>query len=280
MAHEKARPEFTLSILLAVFMAIQSAGGIFIRGLYRDNAWIRSTWSGNDLVTLIAAVPILTASLIYSRRGSIRARAMWLGALYYGLYNNMYYLFGAAFNRFFLIYVAVAILSSFALIFAVAGVDIVRFSEAISPGTPHRLVSFWMFLFAGILGVLWVGQCVNYVVTGQIPRLITDTGGPTHLVAALDLWMIVAPVLVAALWLWKDRRWGYLFSAAFLVQGTLTTLVLAVGAPFQDAAGIKGAWDLVPLWSVIGAGCLFSAGTLLWNFQAVPGVPPDRGAGE
>jgi hypothetical protein len=270
---------YILSILLAVFMTIQSAGGLLIERLYRDNAWVTSAWQGNDLVTLVAAVPILLAALILSRRGSIRAQMIWLGALYYGLYNDMYYLFGSAFNPFFLIYVTIAVLSTFALVSGLTGVDIDSIRRAISAKTPRRLVSGWMFLFAVTLGVLWIGQCFQYGMTGQVPQLITDTGGPTHLVAALDLWMIVPPVLLAGVWLWKRRPWGHLLSAAILVQGTLTTLGLIVAAPFQNAAGIAGAWDLVPLWSVIGAGCLTSSVLLLCSlvpirfFRSRPGGP-------
>ncbi len=256
MPEKKRNPAYVLSLLLAVFMAVQSSGGLVIGGLYRDNAWVASAWRANDFVTLFAAVPVLLVALAFARRGSARARLVLMGVLYYGFYNNMYYLFGAAFNQLFLVYTGLAILSSFALVFELSSIDIDGIRPAFPVRIPQKTIAAWMFLFSGTLGVMWIGQCLQYVFTGKVPQLLTDTGGLTHLVAALDLWLVASPCFLSAAWLWKGRPWGYLLSSGLLVQGTLTSLVLIVSAPFQDAAGIQGAWNLMPLWSVLGAGCL------------------------
>jgi hypothetical protein len=103
-----------LSVAIAVLAAAASAGGLLLPGLYRDNAFVQTTWLGNDAVTLFLAVPILVTALVFARRGSLRAQLIWLGALDYMLYNYAFYLFGAAFNAFFLIYAALLGLSIFA----------------------------------------------------------------------------------------------------------------------------------------------------------------------
>ena len=60
---------------------VASAGGLLLKGIYRDNAFVTTTWLGNDAVTLFLAVPILVIALIFSARGSQRAQLVWLGAL-------------------------------------------------------------------------------------------------------------------------------------------------------------------------------------------------------
>ncbi|ERR687885_1583976 len=91
---------YILSTVLAVLMVMQSVLGRVFPGQYRDAQWIRLTWIGNDWVTLAVAVPLLVASLLLVRRGSVRGLLLWLGALGYGAYNYAYYMLGAALNAF------------------------------------------------------------------------------------------------------------------------------------------------------------------------------------
>ena len=96
---------YILSAVLAALMVVQSVLGLVFQGQYRDVEWIRATWFGNDWVTLVMVVPLLVASLLLARRGSIRGLLLWLGMLGYGAYNYAYYLLGAALNAFFQLYI-------------------------------------------------------------------------------------------------------------------------------------------------------------------------------
>ncbi len=103
MLETKRKPVVILSTLIAVLAAFASLGGLVLNGLYRDNAFVTTTWLGNDAITLFLAVPILVAAMTFAQRGSLRASLVWMGALDYMLYNHAFYLFGAAFNGFFLL---------------------------------------------------------------------------------------------------------------------------------------------------------------------------------
>ncbi|MFN2195339.1 MAG: hypothetical protein ACK2UW_04365, partial [Anaerolineales bacterium] len=99
----KLKTAYLHTVLVAVLAAAASAGGILLDGLYRDNRWSASQFIGNDYVTLLVAVPLLTLGLWLAARGSGRGQLVWLGVLHYMLYNYAFYLFGAAFNAFFLV---------------------------------------------------------------------------------------------------------------------------------------------------------------------------------
>ena len=107
------------STIIALLALIASAGGLFWDGLYRDNMLVTAALRGNDLITLIVAVPGLLIALLITRRGSARAHLVGLGLLAYMLYNYVFYLYGAAFNRFFLLYAALVSLSIMALIISI-----------------------------------------------------------------------------------------------------------------------------------------------------------------
>lgn len=259
------QPEFRLSFWLAAVLVLQAAGGFFIEGLYRDNAWVVSVLRGTDLQTLLLDVPLLIGATLLARRGSLRARLVLAGTLYYVLYNNVYYLF-SSFNRFFLVYVAVAILSGAAFAATLLGEDTRRLARSSGPA-PRRLVCATLVGCAGILAVMWIGQALQYLFDGRVPKLITDTGGVTNVVAILDLTMVVPLLLLGADWLWRGRPWGRVVAGAMLVQCTLITADLVFTPPFQAAAGVEDAWTLVPLWAAMGLAFLVSTVALLRSIK-------------
>jgi hypothetical protein len=180
-----------LSAIIAILMIMACAGGLFIDDLYRDNAFSASAWRGTDLATLVIAAPMLVAALILSLRGSARAQLFWLGMLDYALYNYAYYLFGTAFDRFFLIYVALLTLSIFALILGLASVNVEGVCQRLRDKTPVKwIASCMLFVAAGIIG-LWIAPSLSFVVSGQVPEFILKVEHPTSIVFALDLSLAV-----------------------------------------------------------------------------------------
>ena len=102
-------PGRRLSIGVGLLMLVQSIMGLLIPGEYRDAEWVKTAWFGNDWVTLIVAVLFLLIGFVGSARGSVRGLLLWLGIIGYAAYNYAFYLFGAALNSFFLLYVATAV---------------------------------------------------------------------------------------------------------------------------------------------------------------------------
>jgi hypothetical protein len=259
------RIAYILSAVLAGVLILQTIGGLFIDGLYRDNIWVVSIFRGTDWVTLLLVVPVLIGSLILAVRDSIRARLVLMGSIYYVFYNNMYYLF-SAFNSFFLVYVALFVLSAGALIAALISV---KANQIIWPerSAPRKTISVTMFICGAILAVMWVGQSLLFIANGKLPQLIIDSGGITHMVAALDLTLIVPPLIVGAAWLWKSRPWGYVIATTFFIQCAIITLDLIITPAFQTAAGTKDAWTMVPLWALMGAAFLISSVYMLKSIR-------------
>jgi hypothetical protein len=266
VAKDQFKPVYVMSAIIAVLALAASAGGLFTE-LYRDNAWVTPQLLGNDLVTLVVAVPLLIASLILSRGGSQRWQLVWLGMLGYMLYNYAFYLFGAAFNSFFVIYAALVSLSIFALVFGVTHVDANAISQTFKPRTPVKWISGFMLFIALALGGMWIGQWLAFVASGQTPPSIVASGSPTSIVFALDLSLVVPWMALGAIWLWQRRPWGYVLGAVMILKGAMYTLALIAMAVFS--ASMTGTWEpLVVLWVVFFIGCLLACGFLLGNMDA------------
>jgi len=267
MFETKLKPAIILSILIAILAAFASAGGLLLHGLYRDNVFVTTTWLGNDAITLFLAVPILILSLIFSRRGSIRAQLAWMGVLDYMLYNYAFYLFGAAFNWFFLVYVALLALSTFALIFGLANLNIDRIGSSAREQMPVKWIGGYFLFVAAGLGLVYLSQSIGFIITGTLPAIITISEHPTNVVFALDLTLLVPWLIIGALWLMKRKPWGYVIAGVINVKGPLYTLVLAVNSILVMNAGISKTSEF-PLWGTLTVLGIIAGGLFYGNIDS------------
>lgn len=267
MSKSKMKSAYILSVIILILATTSALGGLFIPNLYRDNDFVIPLWKVNDLVTLLVAVPMLITALILSRRGSQRALLVWLAMLNYMLYNYAFYLFGAAFNWYFLIYVALFTLSMFALIFGLVNIDANQIGKNFRNKTPVKWISSYMLFVSVGLTTLYIIQSLGFVATGQLPTIVVKTGHPTSVIFALDLSLLVPVFVLGAIWLWKRRPWGYVLASMSLVKGTTYTLVLTIVSLWEVNAGVSGASVEMPLWLGLTIAGLVASMLLLVNFD-------------
>jgi hypothetical protein len=274
---------YILSALIVALTIVAAAGGLFIDDLYQDNAFTASAWRSTDLVTLVLAVPTLIVALLLSVRGSPHAQLVWLGMLDYTLYNYAYYLFGTAFNQFFLIYVALFTLSIFALIFGLSNLDIGSIRQRFRDRTPVKWIAGYMLFVAVGIGGLWIAQSLSFVASGQVPDLILKVEHPTSIVFALDLSLVVPFLMVGAIWLWQRRPWGYVLAAILSVKGAVYMLALAAVTLLAVREGVSESAAELPLWGLLSLAFATASVFLLANVKsggertgADGGEPEDR----
>lgn len=237
-----------LSITIAILASIAAAGGLILDGLYRDNLFVTSAWKGNDFVTLFIAVPLLIAALIFEKRGSRKAQLVWMGILDYMLYNFAFYLFGAAFNGFFLLYCALLGLSIFALIFGLTNIDLESVQRLARGARFRGWVASYMLLVAIGLTTIYLVQSFGFIFTDEIPAIVKRTGHPTSIVFGLDLTLLIPFLGLGAVWLLQRKAWGFVLAGISIVKGTLYTIVLTCGSFFAAQAGLEGVSNEIPLW--------------------------------
>lgn len=253
----RQRPDtaFALSAVVAALAAAAAAAGLAVDGLYRDNAFVSAGWRGNDWVTLVVAVPALAGAARLARRGNPRAQLVWLGALDAVLYNFAFYLFGSALNRLFAVYAAIVALALASLLAALVAVDPAALAARVRWGRATRAAAgFALFVAAG-LGVAELAQVLGFALNGGLPVVVERTGHPTHVVAALDLTLVVPYLALGGVLLWRRRSWGVVVAAVLLVKGAIYMLALVATTLSIMAAGFPEAAAELPLWTAIGAGC-------------------------
>ena len=250
-----------LSVLIVILMVVASTVGLLVDDVYPDGPWAREALRGGDLTTLLLAAPILLLSLVFVRRGSRRAQAVWLGTLAYSVYDYAYYAFGARFNDVFLVHVALLALSIWATALAVAGIDVGAVAGTLNRGRSGRWVGAFLALVGTVLGGLWVALSLRFAITGELMADIPKRG--IHLVFAIDLALLVPALVVAGILCWRRTAVGVLFAAVMAVMGILYQLNLLLAGLFQADAGVPGVKAFPPEGVVLAIGFGVAAAVVL-----------------
>ena len=212
----------TLTLLLAV---VATSVGLFVPEFYRDAEVLLPQLYGQDLLTLVVAVPALAVGLLYAYQGSLRGYVVWLGVTGYLLYTYASYAFLTAFNELYLVYVALFALTLFTLIGGITCIDPTVLKEAFDDHPVRGYVAF-QALVAGLLALMWIADVGPASLAGTRPPSIAETTLPVPVIQSLDLGVVIPSFALSAALLWKQRAWGYVFTGVLLVKGT--TLGLAV----------------------------------------------------
>ncbi len=215
---EISRAAYVLSTVVAVLSAMASIIGLRYPGVYRSNDWSNGMSLGNDLITLAVAVPTLAIATIYSAHGSVRARLVWVGALYYMFYNYSFYVFGIPVTKLYLPIVASFALSGLALILGILNLDTEYIGRRFSRHTPVKPIAIFLFLAAVMVSRLWISQWINFLRTGRPPE-VNGSQSAYQIIAAVDLSFMVPLFVLAAYCLWRRRPWGYVLGVMTNVQG-------------------------------------------------------------
>ena len=256
MSDTLKRPVF-LTYALGVVMATQAALGLLLPDEYRDAAWITASWFGNDAVTLIVGTPLLIAAARRARHGSTAGLLWWLGAIAYAAYNYAFYLFGAALNTFFLLYVAALVLSMAALLLALPRVDIARVAASFRSATPRRVIGGAFTLLGFGLMSTWITMWAAYAFAGRPTPVEPEA---FKVVAALDLSLMGPALALGGILLWRRAAWGYVIAAIAGIQGSLYLLVLVCNSVVAIHRGLVYPPGETPVWGTLAA---FTAGATL-----------------
>jgi len=239
-------------------MTLQAVLGLLLQGQYRDVPWIAATWFGNDWITLVVAVPTMTLALVRMRHGSTRWHLVWLGMLGYVAYNYCFYLFGAALNAFFPLYVAAVVLSTVLLIRSLGRIDAASMVASFSTNTRVRTIGGYFALVGVGLASAWLAMWAGYAFAGRPTPIEPEA---FKVVAAVDLSVMVPALTCGGVLLWKRHPWGYLVAPVAGIQSSLYLIVLSLNSYIAIDRGLVTAPGELPAWGLLAF--LTAAATML-----------------
>jgi hypothetical protein len=238
------------------------------RGLYYwDTVSSAAQMQANDLVTLLLGLPLLVGSFWLSlrprgSRPALQGRLLLTGTLGFILYTYITMCFGTAYNRLFLVYVALFSLSLFAFVVSMSTFDLAALPRRFSARLPRRGIAGLLFFTATFLLLAWLGRIAPTLTGEQIPALENVT---SMFIQAMDLALVVPLCILGGILLLRRSPWGYLLAAVavtkFVTMGLAVTLMglnmARVGVPVSIVE--LGVFPAIMLLNLVMAGLLLKS---------------------
>ena len=217
------RLAYAISLAIAAIMTAASIVGLlYPASLYplgEAGRWLVA----NDVLNLIAGLPLLLGSMWLARRGKLMGLICWPGALFYALYVYVAYLIGAPFGPLFLAYLLLVTLSAYTLIGLMISFDGEAIRQRLTGRIPARTSGGILLALAILIILRQIGLIVT-VLTSQA------TVAPLELAQWIDDLVIACPaLLLVGIQLWRRRALGYMGGAGLLLQYGVLALGLIPG---------------------------------------------------
>jgi hypothetical protein len=217
------QPYFILSALTAFLLLLASGSSFVLKDIYVPfvPAHLIPEAYGQDLLSLLA-VPVLILSLVAAWRNSLRGLILLAGILLYVAYAYALYAFGALYNGFFFVYIALVGLPIYAFIGIVTHIPIEAFRSQLKANFPEKLVSLYLMSVAVLVTAVWINFLLRAIATQTLSEGINT-------VFVLDLALLLPAFMLSAIQLWRRRPLGYLLSGILLVKAVTLGLSIVLG---------------------------------------------------
>ncbi|MDL1944698.1 hypothetical protein FBQ99_20415 [Chloroflexi bacterium CFX2] len=235
------------------------------RGLYYwDTVSSAAQMQANDLVTLALGLPLLAISLWLALRGSLRGRLLLTGTLGFILYTYITMCFGAAYNKLFLVYVALLSLSLFAFILSMMSFDLKTLPSHFSEKLPRGWIAGLLFFAAAFLSLAWLGRVAATFTPDAIPALENTT---SMFIQAMDLGIIVPLCVLSGVLLLRRRAWGYLLASVALMKFLTMGIAVSLMSLNMARVGVPISAVEIVVFPAIAAANLVMVALLIKNIK-------------
>ncbi len=216
-----------LSVPIALLGATASWVGIVIDSTYeRDVESFAVQAVSQDYVTLLVAVPATLLLGWLASRGSLSARLMWHGVVFYFVYTYTIASFMVRFNDLFLVYTSLLACSIFALIGGIASLGWPLRPSKFGMSWPRRSVVGFLIVIVATFLLLWLSDILPAIVNGVEPESLAESATPTNGIQVLDLSLLLPGSALTAYWVWKSESRGYVFATGLVAYVALLSLAL------------------------------------------------------
>lgn len=231
----------TLSGLPALGLAL---AGLAAPGLYQPmtpDRLMPGTLS-QDLISLAAALGLLSLAGPLARGGSARLWLVWTGLLGYLAHACGLYAFESLVNPLFLGYVATFSLAVWAIFVFFARAEL----RAIAPvGAPRRLTAGLFALLTLLFAGLWLATLGPAMAARVAPEGAT--------IFVFDLALVLPALAVTATLLWRGAPWGDVLALPLLIKAATLGLSVLIGTLIAPAWGLPRVAGDVAVYAALTA---------------------------
>ena len=220
------RLSWVLAGLLAAASVVGIIGGERFYGGYSASL---AGLVGQDIYTLVVAVPALLLALWLVRRQLVAGPLLWIGSLFYVAYTY-YFLVVGGFNALFPVYLAIVSIGLYGSVALVLAIDPGTVAARFGIQGHPRLVAALCISIAAFFIVMWGAMIAGAIAVGEPPDAVR------HAVVAIDGSVMLPLLVIGGVGLWRRRPFGYVLGGLLLTKLTLTGFGLAF------TTGLAWAW--------------------------------------
>lgn len=217
---------------------------LYGRGAYAHHSILRAaTYLGTDWAVLLLVVPLLL--LTVSRMGkSPQSLLLCSGALMIAFYYSISLAFGAAFNRYFLLYTLLFAVAGFTLGHALYLLHQTTWKPTKQTAGSNTGTAIFLFM-AGASALIWLSLIIPALASGDFSQFIDiNTTEPTFV---LDMGIVFPFFTVCGVALLKQKEFSYRFTPVLLTFYTLVGAMVVMQTCVQLRLGLE-----IPLPQLFG----------------------------
>ena len=220
--------------------------------IYQDGAWANAQWFGQDIVTLLIALPFLLVSFFKGiRNGNKRWTMVYGGILLYYGYTYSFFMFAANLSFLYLFHLPIFGLSVIGLVIACIGFFSQKDHYSMEGKGLKGIIITYLVLISLMISFLWLNDIISHLV---IPDYKSDTpnGQAPLIIYSLDLAILIPLMICSAVLIYRNTNWGYILCGMILTKTSTLGFALMAMALSMNIQELDPDVFLIVLWSIIG----------------------------
>lgn len=130
-------------------------------------------------------------------------------------------------------------------------VDVARLRAGFSRGLPVRAIALYLIVTTLLFALTWLRDIVPALFSGATPVSLQGTKMLTNPIQVVDLAVGFPLTILAAVWLWRRRAWGYALAGLFLVYGVIEAASVATDQFFGHLSDPSQSLAMSPVFAAL-----------------------------
>jgi len=240
------------TFLLAGLTLVSCLISISYNNFYQDGAWANAQWLGQDIVTLLLALPLL---LISFHKGIKKEHEKWTmvyaGILLYYAYTYSFFMFVANLSILYLFHLPIFSLSVIGLFMICTKLFNQNLEYSFQKSKLKVIIITYLIMISLMILFIWLNDIFAHL---SNPEHVSDTpnGEAPLIIYSLDLAIIIPLMISAAVLLYKKSTLGYILSGIILTKTSTLGFALMAMSISLYVQNLNPDIFLILLWSIIG----------------------------
>ena len=116
---------------------------------------------------------------------------------------------------------------------------------------PIRAISAYLLATTALFALVWFRDIVPALINGTTPVALQGTNMLTNPIQVMDFAFGFPLTILAAIWFWRRRPWGYVLAGAFLVYGVIEAVSVTIDQTFGHISDPTQSLAMVPVFALL-----------------------------